>query len=190
MATQRTKWTLQRDSFDLLLQALGPDRDAAGEAYERLRKRLVKFFSWERCPEPESCADESLNRIARALERGENVQKMDHYALGVARLVLLEARTQMRKIAATQVHLQPAGGADAGPESALACLDECMDALDRDQRALLIEYYRGHGKTRIENRRRLAEQLGIELNALRNRAMRLRERVETCVRARLEQKGK
>lgn len=96
----------------------------------------------------------------------------------------------MQKIAATNVHLQPAGGADAGPESALACLEECMDALDREQRALLIEYYRGNGKTRIENRRRLAEQLGIELNALRNRAMRLRERVETCVRAKLEQKNK
>jgi hypothetical protein len=189
VTVQRTKWTLQRESFELLLRALGPSRDVAGEAYERLRKRLVKFFSWERCPEPESCADESLNRIARALERGECIERMDHYALGVARLIVLEVRAQARKIAVMPLELQAASAtADDEDSRVLTCLEQCLDSLDTEQRTLLIEYYRGSGKSRIDQRRRMAEQFGIELNALRNRAMRLRERVEICVRARLERK--
>jgi DNA-directed RNA polymerase specialized sigma24 family protein len=188
MTSQRAKWTLQRESFELLLRALGSDRDSAGEAYERLRKRLVKFFSWERCPEPESCADETLNRIARALERGEVIQRMDHYALGVARLVLLEAKAQARKIAVISPELHSAPAIDEEAARAMACLEQCIEALDSDQRTLILEYYRGAGKSRIDHRRHLADELGIELNALRNRAMRLRERMEACVRAKLERK--
>jgi len=185
-AEQRNKWTLHRHAFDQLLDALGADRDAAGEAYERLRKRLLKFFSWERCSEPEACTDECLNRIARNLERGEDIQKMDQYALGVARLVLLEAKARERKITTMplQAHLAPSSDAEA--ERAITCLEKCLESLDADQRTLLVEYHRGMGRERIENRRRLAAQLGIELNALRNRAMRLRERVENCVRERMK----
>jgi DNA-directed RNA polymerase specialized sigma24 family protein len=191
---QRTRWTLHRQAFDQLLQALGPDRDSAGQAYERLRQRLVKFFSWERCPEPEACADESLNRIARAIDRGEIIQKMDHYALGVARLVLLECKARERKAASIPLAAEPVQPAPSAPgefdeadetELALGCLERCIRTLEPSQRTLLLEYYRGSGKSRIDNRRQLAEQLGIELNALRNRAMRLRERVETCVRLRM-----
>jgi DNA-directed RNA polymerase specialized sigma24 family protein len=188
---QRTRWTLHRRAFDQLLQALGPDRDTAGIAYERLRQRLVKFFSWEHCPEPEACADESFNRIARSIERGEAIQKMDHYALGVARLVLLESKAQQRKLASIPVHtdpLHPSSSEAEETERALVCLEKCIKSLEPAQRTLLLEYYRGSGKSRIDQRRRLAAELGIELNALRNRAMRLRDRTETCVRARLLQK--
>ena len=180
---ERTKWTLNRKAFDQLLESLAPDRESAGHAYERLRKRLVKFFAWERCAEPESCADETLNRIAHTLDRGEEIRKMDQYALGVARLVLLEARTQERKLAAAAAHVS-AMPAPAGEEQALAYLERCLEALPLAKRALLVEYYRGSGKFRIENRRRMAQELNIDRNALRNRAMRLRERVEACVRER------
>jgi hypothetical protein len=43
------------------------------------------------------------------------------------------------------------------------------------------DYYAGEKRARIERRQRLAAQLGIEINALRNRALRLREKLETCV---------
>jgi DNA-directed RNA polymerase specialized sigma24 family protein len=185
---QRTRWTLHRRAFDQLLQALGPDRDSAGEAYERLRHRLVKFFSWERCPEPETCADECMNRIARSIERGEIIQRMDHYALGVARLVLLESKAQQRKAAAVPLPhdlVDPSPSEPDDTERALLCLEKCIRALEPSQRTLLLEYYRGSGKSRIDHRRDLAADLGIEVNALRNRAMRLRERVESCVLLRM-----
>jgi DNA-directed RNA polymerase specialized sigma24 family protein len=187
MQAQRNKWSLHSQAFEQLLCALGPDRESAGEAYERLRRRLVKFFSWERCPEPEVCADESLNRIARTLERGEEIRKMDQYALGVARLVLLEAKARARKVAAMPAPAQVSTSPEPDENArALMSLERCMESMTPEQRLLLIEYYSGTGQARIDNRRRLAERLGIELNALRNRAMRLRERVEECVRDRLE----
>ena len=42
---------------------------------------------------------------------------------------------------------------------------------------------------RIPARRELAARLGIGLNALRNRALRLRETLEQCIRQRLGESG-
>jgi DNA-directed RNA polymerase specialized sigma24 family protein len=190
MHLERPKWTLHQEAFERLLRALGPERESAGEAYERLRKRLVKFFSWERCPEPEACADESLNRMARALERGEAIQKTEQYALGVARLVLLESKAHARKFAALPSELRPIASETGRTALVLTCLEHCLETLHADQRTLLIEYYRGGGQSRIEHRRQMADRMGIDLNALRNRAMRLRGRVEICVRVRREKESK
>jgi DNA-directed RNA polymerase specialized sigma24 family protein len=183
---ERSKWALSRTAFDRLLESLAADRERAGEAYEHLRKRLVKFFSWERCAEPESCADETLNRIARSLERGTAIQKMEHYALAVARLVMLEARTRERNLSSVLSDPAAMPTFNEEAERALACLENCLNALPADQRTFLLEYYRGGGSARIANRRRMAEASGIDRNALRNRAMRLRERVESCVRSCLQ----
>lgn len=181
-APERAKWSLTHDAFERLLLALGPDRETGAQGYERLRRRLVKFFHWERCPEAESCADDALNRIARTLERGEEIQKIDHFALGVARLVLLEARAKARKVTAMPEDppSRPPDGAET--ERALACLETCLEALPPAQKAFLLEYYHGGGRSRSDHRRKMAGDLGIDPNALRNRAMRLRERVEARVR--------
>lgn len=180
---ERPKWALTRQAFDRLLASLGPERESAALAYERLRLRLVKFFTWERCAEPEQCADETLNRVARRLEQGEEVRQLEHFALGVARLVMLEERARARRfatLAAEPAHVPSAAGET---ERALAALERCLDALPPEQRDFLLEYYRGGGRARSERRRQMAAELGIDLNALRNRAMRLRERVEASVRA-------
>ena len=185
---ERHKPTLTSDAFERLLRSLGADRDSGAQAYERLRKRLVKFFAWERCTEAENCADEALNRIARSLERGEDIQSLDRFALGVARLVVLESRARARRfetISADPAFVPPA----ADGERELERLEECLELLTQEQRTFLLDYYRGDGRTRTARRRAMARELGIDINALRNRAMRLRERVEACVRSGLRGDG-
>jgi hypothetical protein len=49
------------------------------------------------------------------------------------------------------------------------------------QRSFILRYYQGDKRCRVENRHRMAEELDLPLNALRNRALRLREKIENCV---------
>jgi DNA-directed RNA polymerase specialized sigma24 family protein len=59
-------------------------------------------------------------------------------------------------------------------------LSHCLDCLTSDNRQLLERYYSGNGGDRIRNRQALAAELGIAINTLRNRALRLRDTLENC----------
>ena len=82
---RRNPWALSGEAFERLLAAFAPSREEAALRYESLRQRLVRYFTWERCPFPEERADEALNRVARRLEEGEPVQNVEQYAAGDTR---------------------------------------------------------------------------------------------------------
>jgi hypothetical protein len=67
-------------------------------------------------------------------------------------------------------------------------LRECLLGLSKESRELIIEYYREEGRAKIEDRKALAEKLGISLNALFSRAKRIRDGLERCVTRRLKRK--
>jgi len=67
-------------------------------------------------------------------------------------------------------------------------LRECLRGLPKESRELIIEYYLEEGRAKIEDRKALAEKLGISLNALFSRAKRIRDRLEQCVTRRLKRK--
>ena len=56
-----------------------------------------------------------------------------------------------------------------------------MAGLSAENRSLVLRYYEGERDTKIANRRRLAESLGLTENALRSRVQRLRDHLERCV---------
>jgi DNA-directed RNA polymerase specialized sigma24 family protein len=66
-------------------------------------------------------------------------------------------------------------------EKRLDCLERCLDKLDPDNRELIIQYYLGEQRAKIENRRTLAERFKLTANALSIRACRLRTKLEECV---------
>jgi DNA-directed RNA polymerase specialized sigma24 family protein len=72
---------------------------------------------------------------------------------------------------------------EAMREQRLECLDRCLGQLEPAQRDLIVEYYRGTGRQKIEARRNLAARLGISMNALSIRASRIRDALERCVEA-------
>jgi len=179
-------WRLTAEAFERLLSVLGSNREEAAVRYESIRGRLTRFFSWERCSFPEERADEALNRLARRVEQGEAVQNPESYAYGVARLMVKEAAVE--NIRRDRAHgrwkeekLQPG---QEGPEdgSGATCLKRCLGALDEEQRKFVLEYYTGDSRGRIEQRKRMADASGIALNALRNRALRLRDKLEGCLK--------
>jgi DNA-directed RNA polymerase specialized sigma24 family protein len=178
-------------SLDSLLARLAGAGDIAPE-YERLRWRLVTYFRLRFPAEAEALADEAIDRLARRLNDGTPVQNLAAYALGIARLIVLETHTRQNKerAAAREAVLQAQLAEPAAPEreseAALAALRACLEGLGAEAAGLILDYYGADdGAARIERRQRLAERAGLSLNALRNRALRIRMTLERCVRARL-----
>jgi len=180
----RQKWTLTQDSFDRLLIALGGNRDSGSEKYLEIRSNLTRFFEWRGCSFPEDHADETFNRLARKIDEGEEILNPAGYAMGVARLLLLEILKSKQR---EQTALNEIGtaseayvAADDG-EDRLDCLRNCLQGLSPDNRELILQYYQGEKGEKIQNRKKLLEQLGVPVNTLRMRALRLRERLQGCV---------
>jgi DNA-directed RNA polymerase specialized sigma24 family protein len=167
-----------------LLERLGPDPERAGAAYEALQRMLIKFFDWRGARLPEECADETLDRLAVKLAEGGRVEDVHSFALGIARLVLLEQwrRPEARVFPADDAHLaRLAAPEPSDDEPRRACFERCLEELPRDSRDLVLQYYVAEGRTKIDNRRQLAEALGVSDNALRSRMQRVRDGLERCI---------
>jgi hypothetical protein len=94
---ERKPWALDAGSFDSLLTALHGDRATAAAEYERMRQRLIRFFSIQQARSPEELTDTAFNRIARRISEGEEIRNAKQYLSGVARMLLLEDRYQRGK---------------------------------------------------------------------------------------------
>lgn len=171
-------------AFEALLLWLDADRERAGEHYERLRRKLVKFFEWRGDHFPEDHADDTLNRVARLLAEGTAVRTEEpaRFCYGVARMVLLEVLRERQRIEATEKAHAAAQVDDDRREVRAACLSRCLAGLPDEARGLLLAYYEGASGAQIARRQALALRFGVPAGTLRLRVYRLRERLEPCVR--------
>lgn len=174
----------------LLLEHLGPSPDAAGEAYEALRRNLHRFFEVRGCREAATLCDEVLDRVSRRLADGIDVANLNAYAYGVARLVCLEARRRPAASSLEDIAFEPAAPARAAADPTAACLDACLERLDGETRRQVLTYYAAEGRGRIDGRRQLAEGLGVSATALRLRMLRARLALEQCVHECLARGGR
>ena len=180
----RQKWTLSQEAFDKLLVAFDADRETAGQKYLEIRNNLTRFFEWRGCSFPEDHADETINRMAKRVAEGEEILNHSGYAIGVARLLLLEInkgrqreQSALAEIGAAPEVYVPEDDGDAR----LTCLRSCLETLSPDNRELILQYYHGEKGEKIQNRKKLLDRLGIPVNTLRMRTLRLRERLQSCV---------
>jgi DNA-directed RNA polymerase specialized sigma24 family protein len=165
---------LTSEHLSSLLRALGP---AAAERYDQLHWRLVRLFQWERCAQPETLADQALDRLARRLAENEPIENLESYLFGIARLILREEaqrgvrqREKLAEFTRERARLSLPASDDLA-----SYLERCLATLTAEQRHLVLTYY-GDAP-----REQLAAALGLQINALRNRALRLREKLEKCV---------
>jgi len=190
----KVKWQLTQEAFDKLLLALdGENRDAAGEKYLRIRRNLVRFFEGRGFFDAEAHADEVFNRTAKKLTESE-ILDVSQYVYGVARMLILEIHKQREKENRIAKNLpesefpQLLADEKAETERQLGCLNKCLQSLPAENSKIIVQYYQGEKRVKIENRQRLAQDLGIPQNALRNRAVRLREKLEECILSCLKKK--
>ena len=182
------RWTLSPEAFERLLAALSSDRERAAIEYEQLRHRIIGLLRWWGASQSEELADETLDRVARKLEEGASVGdcSLGAYVRGVARLVFYEST---RQPAASPLAHEPAVPESVDDvEAASQCLDRCLGALNVHDRTLLLRYY-DSGKA-AQVRKRLADELGISVTALRIRTHRLRAQVERGMSACLGRTGR
>ena len=181
---------LTRDGLDSLLAILGSDREAAGERYEAIRRRLLIFFAARHCAPAEDFADETLDRTARRVAEGVTIEpSVESFVLGIARNVV---REQWKKKAGSPASMvgdvdwsRVAARDETGPGNEnpdLVCLEDCLGELAPQSRNWIERFYSEEGSAKIRLRQRLAEELGIDANALRVRMHRIRAKLEACVR--------
>lgn len=178
---------LTADAFANLLDSLDADREQAGARYEDLRRMLIRFFEWRGAFFPEEDADETLNRVGRKLAAGAEIKNIGGYCYEVARLVRLEAfkRHDSKRSSIETTDLESITSLqtdeDVEKEMRLSCLDDCLEQLSGESRTLILQYYRDDSRARIDQRKALAQRVGLRRDALANRAQRIRDRLEQCV---------
>jgi RNA polymerase sigma factor (sigma-70 family) len=180
--------------FNDLLLWLNPDRDAAAIEYEEIRQNLIQLFARNGCHDAEGMAEETIarvtERVIRLAETFDGPPALFFY--GVAKKQLLEYPRQ-RTVSLEPQHepfVMPQQPEDAEREErderVRDCLEECLRGLKPEERELTLRYYEGKGQDKINNRKLLAEENHMALNALRVRVLRIRTGLRACIEACLE----
>ncbi len=195
-----------QDVLETLLSWLSPDKDQAGQLYERLRRKLVELFARRGVPTLfwHELADETLDRIGRKLAEGETIHNPEPmaYAFGVSQFVLSEFwRRQRRRVGAeTQLDdLSPRdlieiaakdGLREEGQEKELRleCMDAALKTLQPEDESLMRACHHDDLRQQTANRRQAAERLNWEENSLRVHLHRIRLTLQRKVRACIERR--
>jgi RNA polymerase sigma factor (sigma-70 family) len=174
-----TDWA---DSFNLFLSWLNPDLDLAADEYERLRKSLIIIFNNRGCAVSEDLVDETFNRVMRRLPAmiGSYEGKPAPYIYKTAQNVYLDYVKKVWEPIPENLP-EPIRPENHNEAMAYECLDQCVQQLSPNHRKLVLGYYRENKQAKIDNRKEIAESLGIEPNAMRIRLYRIRNTLRQCI---------
>ena len=186
-------WVPSEGAFRRLLGWLDEGVDSGGEKYLEMRRRLAAYFDRRNCPSPDELADETLNRVARRLEEQGTISETPpaRYCYIAARFVFLESVRQggrapagfdARRADPASLAARPAEPDSAARQELLDCLEQCLQQIPPRDRDLIVGYYHGEQRAKIEHRQQLAALLGLTVNALSIRACRIRDKLEACLK--------
>lgn len=186
----KKEWVLTGQAFEKLLALFEADPDIAGVKYEEMRRRLRKFFEWNRANDPDELVDETFDRAARRIDEGVEVRNLASYLTGIARLLLREYwvshENRMQEIedepVGVDTRMNPGDEEDRDEtDQRFECLENCSGSLAPRERQRIVDYYSGEKREKINNRIGMAREEGVTLGNLRVRMLRLRERLEKCI---------
>jgi RNA polymerase sigma factor (sigma-70 family) len=175
------------ERFDDLLAWLNPDRDLASTTYLNLRNSLLRIFAWNRCADPEGMTDETFDRVARQVptlrETFKGNPKLFFY--GVANNLIKEYRKKVKShVPIEGIDLAgdpPQEVEEETSERRTECLSRCLRKLPEDKRKLILTYYAKEKQAKIIQRAEMAKQLGVSIESLRVRMLRIRGNLEDCI---------
>lgn len=172
------------EDFEKLLRWLDPNRDKAGEQYEKIRLRLVRIFSSRGCCDADDLSDKTINvvtaKIGWLVENYVGNPALYFYA--VAKKIYLESLKPKPVPVVTPPDPPP-----PDVERLATYLDECLEELPRPDRDVVLRYHECEKQEKIRNRIKLAEELKVSRNALRIRVCHLHSRLKECVESRLRE---
>jgi DNA-directed RNA polymerase specialized sigma24 family protein len=156
-----------------------PDRDRGAEKFEKIRQRITRIYR-PRCSRADEVADQALERFVNKARRLRLTYKGDPalYIYAIAKRVHREIlREENPRVT------PPAPGPDpVEVELRHAWLDHCLKLLRPESHDLILRFYYGEKREKIENRKRLAEELGINSRTLSMRALHIRQKLFGCVK--------
>jgi DNA-directed RNA polymerase specialized sigma24 family protein len=185
-------WVLTEAALAKVLSYLDPDKDQAARKFLNLRRGLQKIFEGRGCNDPDRLVDITIDRGARRIDEGVEVRDPFKYFGGVARFVLKEhwvsPERKMDELEGENnsavLAVGPHNQAEVEKlelEERLECLEKCAGELAPAERQRVIDYYVDQGRTKIDCRKQLAEEMRISLVNLRVRMHRTREKLEKCI---------
>ena len=167
-----------REAFEKLLAWLDSDRDKAVEKYERIYFRLVRILAAKGCFEAEDLADQTVNVVASKIDdlRQNYVGDPALYFYGVSKKIYQEWLKHQTPPA------PPPPIDNTEIELRCGCLEKCLQkVLTAEEARMVVRYHEGEGQERIANRKQMAAELGITLNALRIRICHFQARLRPCI---------
>lgn len=165
-------------AFEKLLAWLDSDRDKAVQKYQQIYSRLVRIFAGKGCFDAEDLADETVNVVASKIDWLRETFRGDPalFFYGVAKKIHQE-RTKPKT-----PPKPPTPPDNTALEQRCNCLEKCLQTVTNPEEAkMVVRYHEGEGQARIENRKQIAQELGITLNALRIRICHLQARLRPCI---------
>ena len=169
-----------QEDFEKLLRWLDPDRDKAAEKYQKIRLRLMRVFSSRGCYDTEDLADRTINvvisKIDWLLANYEGDPAL--YFYGVAKRIHPPKPPPI---------VPPPDPQPPVIEQMHRYLDDCMDKLDSADRDLVLRYHQFEKQEKIQNRKKLAEELKLSRNALRIKVCHIHARLRKCIELRLRE---
>lgn len=171
-----------QQAFEQLLTALSSDREIASTRYQELRLKLIRFLTLRGVVMATEAADEALDRVAVKVAEGKEIENLNWYSFGVARLVGFEfLREQASHVQISRSDdLADIVSTSEDEDSLLKFLKECLDELNEENRRLVLDYYSMGVKDKV-NREEIARRRGASLNHLRLQVFRLKKILRNCV---------
>jgi RNA polymerase sigma factor (sigma-70 family) len=140
----------------------------SGDEYRRLRQRLVSYFHYRRCADPEDLADETIKRLLETYPREGELPGLGRWAFGIAQNVHREW------LRAREWRNEPLTGAEEGRMSSSDDVEQQLLAADllsglasQDRDLLKERFFDG------EDYRTLAERRGFTARWARVRVCRV-----------------
>ena len=187
MSKTRAKKELTHEKFATFLAWLNSNKEKAGEEYERLRFRLITYFSHRKCRFPEELADETINRVVIKID-SETIKNKTAYCYGVAKFVFLESlRNEKEHENVDDIQLESKDASNVDESN--PCLDMCLNELTNVSRGLILEYFSESKQAKIDLHKAMSEKLGISKTALRMKILRIKKKLRNCIEDCLEHKS-
>ena len=194
LTSQFAKPKMTPEDFDEVILWLGsapdgavvPNRDRGTEKYEKIRHRIIRIYGTRGCGRADEIADKALDRFAIKARKLRLTYKGDPalYIYAIAKKVYREIlREEGQTITAP-----PARDDSDEVELRHAWLEHCLKILKPESRDLILRFYYGEKREKIENRKKLAAELGITSRALSLRALHIRQKLFECVKGYLSGK--
>ena len=183
----KTDHALTQERFNELLAWLDSDLEVAGQKYEEIRRSLVKIFAWRKCSDAEGMADAAINIVAQKAPQLRHTYegKPHSYFYGVARNLVREYERKRVLVAFEDANLKDSqiiDDTDDQVEQVDACLKQCLEGLAPTDRELALAYYQKDGQAKVDLRRQLAVELGINTSNLRLKMYRMRGLLARCIK--------